>query len=270
MLCAGAFVDPVLAQSLVDSLDELSATARRYPNGLQTMREEAEAEAARRKAEGATSGSGSMGAVNPKHLARQLRLIDAIRNGDFGPSIEDAIVKYRGDASPETSNFGPKEYWPSTGAFRTLFHQAGKQLGPDAAKLLDQVPDDDLRLFASIELAAALAGVPEPPIRTRGQRYPPGSSASRRGRIVASSSGRQQGEGTSGSTMRSPDGRLIRFPKCSFQPSTDTRWGCKCGHSWNMFWTSGLCPACHFQWEVTRCPRCHEISEHRAWYVAER
>jgi len=69
--------------------------------------------------------------------------------------------------------------------------------------------------------------------------------------------------------MRSPDGCLIRCPNCSFQPSTDTHRGCKCGHIWNTFWTFGLCPVCHFQWEVTICHRCHEMSEHRAWYVAE-
>jgi hypothetical protein len=263
-------LDPALAESLIDSHDQLSAAARRYPNGLQTMHEEAEAEATRRKAEGATCGGGFIFAGNPKDLPRQRRLMDATRSGDFGPSIEDAIEKYREDTSPETPNYAPKEYWPSTGAFRTLFYQAGKSLGPGAAKLLDQVPDDDLRLFASIELAAALAGVPASSITNRKQRYPTGSPASRGGRIVASWSSRgRQGEGTSGSPMRSPDGRLIRCPKCSFQPSTDTRWCCKCGHVWNTFWTSGLCPACHFQWEVTSCHRCHEMSEHKAWYVIE-
>lgn len=262
--------DPALAQSLIDSLNELSAAARRYPNGLQTMQEEAEAEAASRKAEGATCDGGFIFAGNPKDLSRQRRLMDATRNGDFGPSIEDAIEKYREDTSLETPNYAPKEYWPSTGAFRTLFYQAGKRLGFDAAKLLDEVPDDDLRMFASIELAAALAGVPSSSISSRKQRYPTGSPASRGGRIGASWSSRgRHGEGTSGSPMRSPDGRLIRCPKCSFQPSTDTRWGCRCGHVWNTFWTSGLCPACHFQWEVTSCHRCHEMSEHRAWYVAE-
>jgi hypothetical protein len=262
--------DPALAQSLIDRFDEVSAAARRYPNGLQTMQEEGEAEAARRNAEGATCGGGFIFAGDPKDLPRQRRLMDATRNGDFGPSIEDATEKYREDTSPETPNYAPKEYWPSTGAFRALFYQAGKSLGPEAAELLSQVPDDDLRLFASIELAAALAGVPASSISSRKQRYPPGSAESRGGRIVASWSSRgRQGEGTSGSPMLSPDGRLIRCPKCSLQPSTDTRWGCKCGHVWNTFWTSGLCPACHFQWEVTSCPRCHEMSEHRAWYVAE-
>src|SRR5262249_27010697 len=51
-------LDPTLAQSLVDSHDQLAVAARRYPNGLETMSEEAEAEAKRRKADGATCGGG--------------------------------------------------------------------------------------------------------------------------------------------------------------------------------------------------------------------
>ena len=262
--------DPALAQSLIDAHDQLSAAARRYPDGLQTLHEEAEAEAARRKAEGATCGGGFIFAGDPKDLPRQRRLMDATRNGDFGPSIEDAIEKYREDISPETRNYAPKEYWPSTGACRTLFYQAGKRLGPEAVKLLDQVPDDDLRLFASIELAAALAGAPASSITSRKQPNPPGSPKIGGGRIVSvRSSQAARSGGTESPAMRSPDGRLIRCPKCSFQPPADTRWCCKCGHVWNTFWTSGLCPACHFQWEVTGCHRCHEMSEHKAWYVAE-
>jgi hypothetical protein len=261
--------DPPLAQSLIDSHDQLSAAARRYPNGLETIQAEAEAEAARRKAEGATCGGGFIFAGDPKDLPRQRRLMDATRNGDFGPSIEDAIEKYREDTSPETRNYAPKEYWPSTGACRTLFYEAGKRLGPEAVKLLDQVPDDDLRLFASIELAAALADAPASSITTRKQPNAP-DSPRRGGRIVGfRSSHEARSEGDESPTMRSPDGRLIRCPKCSFQPPADTRWCCKCGHVWNTFWTSGLCPACHFQWEETGCHRCHEMSEHKTWYVAE-
>lgn len=112
--------DPALAQSLIDSHNQLEAAARRYPNGLQTMQEEADAEAARRKAEGATCEGGYIiASTGPKDFDRQLRLMNASRNGDFRPSIEDAIEKYREDTSLETPNYAPKEYWPSTGAFRT-------------------------------------------------------------------------------------------------------------------------------------------------------
>jgi hypothetical protein len=185
-------LDPALAQSLIDSHDQLAVAARRYPNGLETMNEEAEAEAKRRKADGATCGGGGYAlAGDPRDFDRQRRLIDATRSGDFEPSIYDAIEKYREDASLDTPNYAPKEYWPSTGAFRTIFYRAGRRLGFEAAKLLEQIPDDDLRLFASIELAAALAGVPESSITQMKQPNPPDSEAFRGGRIVNFRSSRE-------------------------------------------------------------------------------
>ena len=236
-------LDPALAQSLVDSHDQLAVAARRYPNGMETMNEEAEAEAKRRQADGATCGGGYMLAGDPRDFDRQRRLIDAVRNGHFALSIEDALEKYREDTSAVTPNYAPKEYWPSTGIFRTIFHQAGTRLGAEAAKLLEHIPDDDLRLFASIELAAALAGVPGPVITQIKQPNPPGSRFGR-GRVTSLEA-----------KMRSPDGRLIRCPKCSFQPPIGFHWTCKCGHFWNTFETSGRCPTCHFQWEVYRVSR---------------
>jgi len=138
-------LDPPLAQTLIDSHDQLATAARRYPNGLETMKEEAEAEAKRRKAEGATcEGGGIMMAADPSDFGRQRRLIEAIRSGDFAQSIADALEKYREDTSPATRNYAPKEHWPSTGVFRTVFYQAGQRVGTEAVRLLDQIPDDDL------------------------------------------------------------------------------------------------------------------------------
>jgi hypothetical protein len=206
-------------------------------------------------------------AGDPSDFDRQRRLIDASRSGDFAQSIEDALEKYREDTSPVTPNYAPKEYWPSTGVFRTVFYQAGKRLGAEASALLEQIPDDDLRLFASIELAAALAGVPCPVITQMKRPNPARSRSFGSGQITSSEpTGRDDPDGP---RMRSPDGQLIRCPKCLFEPPIGLRWTCKCGHCWNTFLTSGRCPACHFQWEVTGCPGCGEISEHRAWYVSE-
>lgn len=157
-------LDPALAQSLIDSHDQLAAAAQRYPNGLETLHEEAQAEVERLKAEGTALGGHRAGCVltgAPKDFDRQIRLIDATRSGNFEPSLKDAIEKYQEDTSPAARNYAPKEYWPSTGIFRTIFYTAGRCLGPEAVKLLERVPDDDLRLFAAIELAAALAGAPE-------------------------------------------------------------------------------------------------------------
>lgn len=269
-------LDPALAQSLIDSYDQLAAAVRRYPNGIETMNEEVEAETKRREAERATCKDGTCGtgggyflAGDPKDFDRQRRLIDAVRNGEFETVIEDALEKYGEDTTPESRNYAPKEYWPSTGAFRTMFHQAGKRLGLEAAGLLERIPDDDLRLFATIELAAALAGAPASSITTMKRPHPPDSRAPR-GRIISARSGtgidRTERHGPA---MRSPEGRLIHCPKCRFQPTDDVRWICKCGHVWNTFWTAGKCPACHFQWEETGCPRCGEMSEHRTWYESQ-
>lgn len=82
-------------------------------------------------------------------------------DGDFGPPLEYALKKYRHDSNPKDPNLAPREFWPSTSAYRSILYHAGKRLGRDASAYLERVPDDDLRLFAHIELAAALAGLPE-------------------------------------------------------------------------------------------------------------
>ena len=60
-----------------------------------------------------------------------------------------------------SQNRAPKEVWPSTFCFRHILCQVGKRLGRDADVYLERIPDRDFRLFAQIELAAALAGLPE-------------------------------------------------------------------------------------------------------------
>jgi hypothetical protein len=266
-------LDPALAQSLVDSHDQLAVAARRYPNGLETMHEESEAAAKRLQAEGATcQGGGGGGYIlsgDPADFPRQRRIMDAARSGDFALSMEDALEKYRDDTSPEAPNYAPKEYWPSTGVFRSTLYQAGRRLGSDAASLLEQIPEGDPRLFAAIELAAALAGAPAATITSMKHPHPPGSRQSDN-RIISArcSIGTGRAE-PPGPPMRAPDGRVIRCPKCNFQPSDDSRWSCKCSHVWNTFRTAGKCPACSFQWEETMCPDCGKMSDHRAWYVPE-
>jgi hypothetical protein len=267
-------LDPPLAQSLIDSHNQLAAAVHRYPNGLETMSEEAEAEAERHRA--ALIGQESTGECwgyiltgDPKDFDRERHIIDAARKGDFAPSIEDALEKYREDTLIDAPNYAPKEYWPSTGALRRVLYDAGKRLGDEAFKLLELIPDDNIRLFASIELAAALAGVPASQITSMKQRRPPSSQATEAKIIAASCTTGIHRTEPRGPAMHSTDGRLIRCPKCQFQPSTDIRWICKCSHMWNTFQTAGKCPACHFQWEVTACPHCGEMSQHGTWYVSE-
>jgi hypothetical protein len=271
-------LDPALAESLMNGHDQLAAAARRYPNGLDTINEEAKAEVERRKAEAATRGGGGGGGGflmtgHGRDRGVQLRLIDAIRSGDFAPPLADGIEKYREDTDPATRNYAPKEHWPSTAAFRTLFYEAGKRLGPAADGLLGHVPDNDLRLFATIELAGAQAGAPAAlSITSMTQPYPKGQLPPQRPsgpkpRIIAPMP--LKDESATGPRMRSPDGRLIRCPECLVEPPADQQWMCKCDHVWNVFETAGHCPSCHINWGIVVCPRCGKQTQRQSWYIPE-
>ena len=153
-------LDPHLADSLVAEHEQLSAAANRFPKGAESVMEEAEMR--RRSAAATSSGAGGYWmAGQPRDFPLFHALMKAATDGDFGPPIEHALERYREDSAADRPNRPAKEYWPSTCAFRRISHSAGKRLGRDAGVYLDRIPDDDLRLLAQIELAAALAGLPE-------------------------------------------------------------------------------------------------------------
>lgn len=245
-------LDPSLAESLVASFSQLAAAAHRYPNGIETMHHENERRAEERPRQMAASGETCTGgfimAGDPRDFSRQLALHRSLQAGDFGPSIDYALELYQEDTNPDSPNQALKAFWPSTTHLRNTLYNAGKKLGPDAATLLDRIPDLDLCLFAQIELAAALVGLPALPETSMKQRRRPPMK---------------------GTPMRAPDDAFICCPECRWVPVQEARWPCKCGYVWNTFDTRGLCPACNYQWEVTQCPSCGEVSAHAAWYPKE-
>jgi hypothetical protein len=245
-------VDAPLAESLIAGYDQLAAALQRFPNGMESVMEEAEARRAEARRTGAGGGYGMAG--SPRDFPYMRALLQASQDGDFGPAMQHAMEKYREDAAPESQNRAPKEFWPSANRFRSVLHKAGKQLGEGAVVHLEAIPDADLRLFAQIELAAALAGLPEFPgvqREYRGTRSPtvgPATSPIHRDNTV--------------------DPR-IRCPKCQWRPEADALWSCRCRHLWNTFETRGLCPACRYQWTVTACLNCGQMSPHSEWYAKE-
>jgi hypothetical protein len=115
--------------------------------------------------------------------------------------------------------------------------------------------------LAQIELAAALAGLPE--LRA--------GTASRPTRMVAGPV-REEVEPAAptrtGDSSRDDSGPpRIRCPKCNWSPRAEDRWQCKCRHVWNTFDTGGVCPGCLYQWKVTQCLRCGQMSPHSDWYT---
>jgi hypothetical protein len=152
-------VDGPWTESLIAGHEQLAAAARRFPNGMESVIKEAEA----RRIGACDTGTGGGWAIggSPRDFPYLKALMQASRDGDFGPAIEHALERYRDDTAPDRPNQAPQEFWPSTCNFRSILYSAGNRLGQDAAVYLDRIPDADLRLFAQIELAAALAGLPE-------------------------------------------------------------------------------------------------------------
>jgi len=162
-------LDAPLAESLIARHEQLAVAARRFPYGMESLLEEAKARTA---AAGARSGGGGgyMMFGEPEDIPYLKALIQASRDGDFGPPIDYALGQYREDAAGDNANDAPREFWPSTCCLRSIFYQAGERLGLDATLYLDRIPDADPRLFAEIELAASLAGLPELQGSQRGRR----------------------------------------------------------------------------------------------------
>ena len=104
-----------------------------------------------------------------------------------------------------------------------------------------------MRLFAAIEMEAALAGLPE----------------------LNSAMIHQPRPELDDEAFGDAGGPHIRCPKCGWRPGPHDRWACKCGHIWNTFDTGGVCPACLYQWTVTACLRCGEWSPHSEWYAED-
>lgn len=162
-------LDPPLAESLIAIHTQLATAARRFPNGLESIQQEADEQ---RKNAGESCGGGFAIGGSPRDFPYLRTLLQASEDGEFDAPIEHALERYRDDTAPDRPNYAPREFWPSTCSFRSILYRAGKKLGPGAAAYLDRIPDPDLRLFAQIELAAALAGLPELQGVQRKQRSP--------------------------------------------------------------------------------------------------
>jgi hypothetical protein len=154
-------LDPPLAESLIAGHQQVAFAARRYPYGQETVHQELKEQRRDKAASEAACGVGSAMVGHQGDFADQLALRGSSESRDFGPAIDYALERYLEDTAHNSPNQPPKSLWPSTCAYRSILYSAGKRLGLEAGPLLDRVPDEDLRLFAEIEFAAALERLPE-------------------------------------------------------------------------------------------------------------
>ena len=260
-------LDPALAKKLIARHDELAAAAQRFPNGFETLEAEADTERKKHTPVESGCGGGLMMGGSVRDFAYQTALLEARRTRNFAPALKYARDEYNEDTSPERPNYAPKYRWPSAWRYRTVLYYAALTVGEPGVVYLDCVPDEDLRLLSLIEFATALAALPQLSGVQNRQPYPPGKPLFRGGRVASIPP--MPSRAFPGESMRSPDGTLIRCPKCDWLPPAATRWSCGCGHTWNTFWTCGRCPACKHEWQITQCLHCGEVSAHRSWYVHE-
>ena len=91
---------------------------------------------------------------------RLLPMPEALKT-NFREPFAAALRLYARDTDSESPNQAPKECWPSAMEMRNILYKAGQHQGLQAAKHLDRIPDRDLRLFAQIEMIAAIACLPQ-------------------------------------------------------------------------------------------------------------
>jgi hypothetical protein len=229
-------LEPDLARSLLADRPQLAKAVKRFPLGMRSVWD------GQRKYDPARDDVVVIGDSELVPISEALAT-------DFDAAFRHALESFANDADAESPNAAPKECWPSTREFRHILLKAGQHQGVEGAKHLDRILDQDLRLFARIELCAGCAGLPE--LGGLVTQYP------QKQRVLSPAEVDQ---------MFGPILPGICCPKCKWTPRASNLWSCKCRHQWNTFDTRGLCPGCGYQWESTGCLQCGEMSPHGEWY----
>lgn len=162
------YVDPFRAEQLLGAYRELAQAARRYPNGLEAVREENDPAST---AENGFDKKGKFRISNSSELeARCFRLLyeSDLTDESLQTLLQIAAEEYQQDTNTDDPNLAPKEYWFSTFRYSQIFYRAGSLLGDKASVYLDAIADADLRLIAQTEFLAGRLGLAElPSLRMR-------------------------------------------------------------------------------------------------------
>jgi hypothetical protein len=237
LISAMQHLDLDLARSVLEGHPQIAAAVKRFPLGMVSVWD------GQRKYDPARDDIIEIGDSELMPIAEAMAT-------DFERAFRAAHESFAEDSDAESPNGAHKECWPSAREFRHILFKAGQHQGVAAAKHLDRISDRDLRLFAQIELCAALAGLPQLG----------GLTTQRRSNCRMLSPAEL--DQIFGAVLPG-----IRCPQCKWTPRAKNLWSCKCGHHWNTFDTRGLCPGCGHQWEITGCLQCGAMSPHREWYV---
>ena len=149
-------LDPELADSLIREHSQLAAAAARHPYGMGFGESDADARPAPPRPAVPVGAQEHVIAVGRRLIPISEALVRVSRKHStvrFGRTNQTRTCDHPNDA--------PQECWPSAEQFRTILYNAGRYEGRGAVRHLERIPDPNLRLFAQIEFAAGLAGLPQ-------------------------------------------------------------------------------------------------------------
>jgi hypothetical protein len=139
---------PDRACSILEARPRLAQAVKRFPLGMRSVSD------VQRNCDPARADLVEIGDSELMPIAEALAT-------DFEAAFRHARQSFAEDSDVESPCGALKECWPSAREFRHILFKAGQHQGVAAEKHLDRIPDPDLRLFAQIELCAALAGLPQ-------------------------------------------------------------------------------------------------------------
>jgi uncharacterized protein (TIGR03435 family) len=149
-------LDAALADSLMAEHQELAAAAARYPLGEESIHIELEQRTrAARPGLPVSDPADPIVAIGPKGPITRSQAMRSQFDDEAFARAEKAL-----DADLAAPNPAPKDSWISTQTFRHIFFEAARAEGAEAFRWIDRIRDADVRLFARIEVAAAIAGLP--------------------------------------------------------------------------------------------------------------
>jgi hypothetical protein len=152
---------PEQVEALLTAHPNVAAAAEIYPRGLESLFSQRPAPPPGSERSG--RGFCFAGSGGPGERALQEGMVAALR-GDAS-AVERLLTEahhlFVQDVHADNPNLAPRPFWPSCHAYKTAMYFAGKQQGKGAETLLAHIPDADIELLASIELAAGALGLPQ-------------------------------------------------------------------------------------------------------------
>lgn len=160
-------VDAILARH-----PAVAAAAVTFPLGLESVVSQPAAPPPATRAAADTQGFCFVGGGDSRDMD-VIPTLMAARRGErsaVDTLFASAHRAFREDTDLVNGNLAPLPFWPSCVAYKRALYWAGRIIGGDAERLIDDMPEPDIALLSSVECAAGTLGLEESPGLTMTRR----------------------------------------------------------------------------------------------------